>query len=664
MKFFSKVWDALHTRTATYICFVLSALAYVFLSGATWAYTWIAELYPLGSQFVPTMLGVIIAVAAVQLLYLLYLSFTDQKKKSGLNTALRIVHTVFIVLSIILFVYTLVLVFGLDAGFSSDNITRGLKAIASNLAIVILTFALPLPLLFCETPKKAVKGTVAAVVAGVLAITPLLATTGSAAQWEGDKIAPYTLQSDNLMQGAKIVHESLKQDEKADAANLLEDNDKFWTAQCPDGTPANSEADVNNSYVEIQLAETCTFNTAVIEEVGNEAQYFRLQALQGEEWVTVYESEKIQTSRLCSFDAVTTDRVRLSIDKFRSADTPVRIRSLQLYNEPQRDAEDFEVTAYQRLDGDVPTEILAKGDEYVKNYARFYDVYSTVIIFGATHWEEDGTLGFGDGGEENFARQIDALKQIIAQRSNPDHEVKIIVTALADGTWGEGHNGVNGYMADYWETVADQIVEFLNKYQFDGVDIDWEYPQTASDWETYDKFIARLDDGMHETNPDAILTAALSAGSLGMAEETLDRFDQIQFMAYDGNDEDGYQSSLQQAEEGMKAFIDCGADISKINIGIAAYGRPVNGTSYWATWRDLDEATYWNNKYYAVHDAGQVYEGTFCSPALAGDKTAYALFSGAGGVMVFRVACDKTMDDPNSVACGIENALHRYITDW
>lgn len=51
-------------------------------------------------------------------------------------------------------------------------------------------------------------------------------------------------------------------------------------------------------------------------------------------------------------------------------------------------------------------------------------------------------------------------------------------------------------------------------------------------------------------------------------------------MAYDGNDEDGYQSSLQQAEEGLRDFEKNGADISKINIGIAIYGRPISGTPY------------------------------------------------------------------------------------
>jgi len=45
-------------------------------------------------------------------------------------------------------------------------------------------------------------------------------------------------------------------------------------------------------------------------------------------------------------------------------------------------------------------------------------------------------------------------------------------------------------------------------------------------------------------------------------------------------------------------------------------------------------------------------------------KTAYALLSGAGGVMVFRVGCDRLMDDPNSVTGGIEDTLNRYVTGW
>lgn len=220
-------------------------------------------------------------------------------------------------------------------------------------------------------------------------------------------------------------------------------------------------------------------------------------------------------------------------------------------------------------------------------------------------------------------------------------------------------------MGKNMEKAADQIVDLVLKYDFGGVDIDWEYPANSTDWKLYDNFIAKLDDGINKSGDKRrIISTALSSGNLGLSQETFDRLDQIQFMAYDGSDEDGYQSSLQQAEEGIAAFLKNGADITKINIGIAAYGRPINGTPYRATWRDLEQANYWDSKYYNVPDAGQIYDGTFCSPALAADKTAYALLSGCGGVMVFRIDCDKLPDDPNSVCCGVQDALNRYVDKW
>lgn len=259
---------------------------------------------------------------------------------------------------------------------------------------------------------------------------------------------------------------------------------------------------------------------------------------------------------------------------------------------------------------------------------------------------------------------IAELKEIIANRQNQSHRVKLIVTALADGAWGDGHNGVNVYMASLWKKVADQITALVKKYDFDGVYIDWEYPASADDWKVYDSFIQKLHRDLKAYKEDSIISSALSSGALGLSKETFDCLDQVQFMAYDGNDEDGYQSSLQQAEGGLRDFEKNGADISKTNIGIAIYVRPISGASYWASWRTLENANYWDSKYYNVPDAGQIYDGTFCSPALAGDKTAYALLSGAGGVMVFRVGCDGLIDNQNSVIGGIEDTLNRYVTGW
>ena len=61
---------------------MLSVCAAVFLSSATWTYGWIADLYPLGDKFVPTLLGIICACAAVNLIYLLICAFAGDKKDS------------------------------------------------------------------------------------------------------------------------------------------------------------------------------------------------------------------------------------------------------------------------------------------------------------------------------------------------------------------------------------------------------------------------------------------------------------------------------------------------------------------------------------------------------------------------------------------------------
>lgn len=476
--------------------------------------------------------------------------------------------------------------------------------------------------------------------------------------------------STNVLEGATIANENWRKGSKATAKNMLTDDNKSWKPSAINRKPAKGQDMAMNTFAEIKLKEVSTFNTAIIKEIGDDVLYFRLLAYNSSKqtWETFYQSEKIEKLRLCSFDAVTTDRVKISIDKFRNS-TSAKISFFGLYNEQGRIRDDFTVAAYQRLDGDVPSETLKKiksGDPKYINYADYYNVYNTIIVFAAINWDRDGNLLYSMGektqelNKKKFGEEIAALKEIIELRSDKSNKVSLICTTIADGL---SAGGINVLMNNHKDKVIDNTMIFLKEFGFNGVDIDWEYPQTRKDWSNFDYFITKLDDRLQAEIPNKVLSGALSAWALKMQKETLSRFDQIQFMAYDGKDKDGFQSGLQQAQDGVSAFVKNGADPKKINIGIAAYGRPLNGAPYWPFWRDLQsdpDQIYWNNKYYNVLCGDQVMDAAYCSPALAGDKLAYALMSDIGGVMVFRLACDKFPDDPNSIVMGLKNALNRH----
>jgi len=144
MKLFKRVGAAFHTRWGAAAFYALAAAALAFFYSAKWAYGWIAELYPLGGAFVPVLFCILGLCAAATLAFLL----------QGHRT-LRAAHTVACVLSGILFVYTAVLLFGLDKGFGLEALRQGWASLLPNLPYLAAAIAIPLPFAVFQTPKKA-----------------------------------------------------------------------------------------------------------------------------------------------------------------------------------------------------------------------------------------------------------------------------------------------------------------------------------------------------------------------------------------------------------------------------------------------------------------------------------------------------------------------------
>ncbi|WP_051280070.1 glycosyl hydrolase family 18 protein [Anaerovorax odorimutans] len=191
----------------------------------------------------------------------------------------------------------------------------------------------------------------------------------------------------------------------------------------------------------------------------------------------------------------------------------------------------------------------------------------------------------------------------------------------------------------------DNVLEFVNEYNLDGVEIDWEYPNENS-IQNYESLVVELskrleDKGKHLT---AALNGAWSATegpqvSKLITDRCLDSFDFISVMAYDMNNED--HSPLWFANTSIDYWINRGVPKENIVIGVPLYARPS-----WLQYRHLVE----QNRENAYVDYAETtpLKSYYNGLNTLREKTIIALRK-AGGVMLFDVNED-TLDETSAVS--------------
>lgn len=425
--------------------------------------------------------------------------------------------------------------------------------------------------------------------------------------------------------------------------------------------------ETTGAYMTATWDEPQTFNTIVIEENGSEVMRFNLEYLdENGQWQEFYRSDKIEKHRLCAFDAVTTKALRFNVKDAKKAPS---IKNMEIYNAAPKELEkDFRVVAYYRFDGDTPSEILKGSEEEIRTYAKYFEVITHVIIFGCTAWDVDGNILYdvGNGSaienEADFAAELEAFRTILDYRENKT-DIKITTTV---------HNPADyaSATAESLEKNGDKIVnnifDMVQKFNLDGIDIDWEYPANDKEWKTYDNFINNMIDKLEtEKSRDLTFSSALSHWGINLKKDTIKRIDYLNYMGYDAFDDDGYQAAFKSTcIDGLAYLNGLGFDMSQVNLGIPYYGRTYEGDWFWANWRDY-EVNWFDNIVsdieYEIDGVKKVNDCYFNSPQMCYDKTAYAINTGVGGVMVFRLACDKLPDDPNCLTMAIGKAVKDRI---
>lgn len=244
------------------------------------------------------------------------------------------------------------------------------------------------------------------------------------------------------------------------------------------------------------------------------------------------------------------------------------------------------------------------------------------------------------------------------------------------------------------DNFANNIVEMINTYGFDGVDIDWETPKSGEQTR-YSNLMKKVFEKVKENNPNHLVTTAITGGqwqppmyNLTVSNQYLDY---INVMTYGMASNSGsYQNALYQRsgahnttynvgrtpstvsiDASVGIFNSYGVSNSKLIIGLAFYGmRQIKNldTNTWVSagsvyYPDIVNDYINNPLYDLIYDtqAGVPYilkkDGTvfisFDNPKSILEKSEYVLDNNLGGLMFWEYGTDTSGTLLNAMGNGL-----------
>jgi chitinase len=180
--------------------------------------------------------------------------------------------------------------------------------------------------------------------------------------------------------------------------------------------------------------------------------------------------------------------------------------------------------------------------------------------------------------------------------------------------------------------AVQAITAYCLENGLDGVDFDWEFPDNEAELEGYVALLAEV----HEAfAPHHLRVSVALAAWQNLGAEIYEAVDRVHVMAYD---HEGRHSTFEQAVEDIQAFIERGAPLEKLLLGVPFYGRDVHNFSIERTYAEIV------TQYHPAPDVDEVGGVYFNGAATIQQKTRYALEQQLGGVMIWELGQD-TSDD-------------------
>ena len=264
---------------------------------------------------------------------------------------------------------------------------------------------------------------------------------------------------------------------------------------------------------------------------------------------------------------------------------------------------------------------------------------SDLILISGSSWDANGEVSASD----EFVQTREQLKSLL-----PDGTPVWATVYPSYKLINKGRAGATVDNAEKRAELIDSLLYFVDEYELDGLDFDWEFPGDKSVWSDFSTLLVEL----KQRRSSLKLSAALYPDKALLSDAAFAALDRVNVMAYDQFDANGHHSTYKTVADIAKTipyFANNICEVYKLYIGIPAYGRPFDASNVWDLYKDIPvEDRYtniWKHSY-------------FNGCAIAADKTAYAMQSGFGGVFLYHLSCDRPLDDEFSLLGAIVDYIH------
>ena len=422
------------------------------------------------------------------------------------------------------------------------------------------------------------------------------------------------------------------------------------------GSFVNDGGKAGDSAV-FDFGKTVTLNTVVLKEKEDNVTSFRIYA--DDAVVPVYGNDFIGGYRYCTFGETQVNKLRIEV---LSADGDWKLEELEAYM-IKGNAEGFAVMSYINAD----TAYLLSEEQ--ADAARIVTQFN---VFGCAHFDADGNIILADyeiDGEKVNGAEIMRVAVENIRKANP--AATVVATVLGNKDFGDGMTTIarhNEAMKNNASALTANLLAFINEYGLDGVSFDYEYPEKKKDFDIFTDYLEDLDKAL---GSGKLLTAAISdwcIRTFGYSAKDFESLDSIELMAYDMFDDRGNHSSFYNSCYSILSNMKKkGVEMTKVNLGLPFYSRPMNGDSFWGSYSDVADvlSPYENSVMQEYVDLEGVAKPAalnyYNGRQLIYDKTRFAIDSGAGGVMIWHFGCD-SFDNELSLFKQIDAAVNgEYI---